>query len=286
MEYILPDKSLLEKHSKELEKNKKYYNLSKLIHKKYSSDKLIFPIGIDKEKEEYYIDLYNKSGILIAGETGSGKSIFLNSIIISLLLKNNPSELKFVFIDPRNVELSAYNDLPHMLADTVFKKEDSISALEYVSYIMEGRRECFNKNNTKNIIDYNNSNIEKMPQIILVIDEAIDILTCEDTKIILKRILSDGNKFGIHILMATNSYFKTVFDMETINMFNCIITFDLASEEQADFIKIKKSNLLSITGEALVKYREDDIIDIQTPYVSLNDIEEVVSFIKNQNINK
>ena len=85
------------------------------------------------------------------------------------------------------------------------------------------------------------------------------------------------------LILATNSYFKKYFDEETINRFNYILTFDLASEEQANFIKIKESNLLSVGGEALVKCQGDNIINIQTPYVSNHDIEEVVNFIKSNN---
>ena len=283
MEYKLPDKSLLEKHSLELGNDKKYYNLSKLIYQRDFNNKLVFPIGIDNEKEKYYIDLEDKSGLLIAGETGSGKSIFLNSIIVSLLLKNTPEELQFIFIDPRNVELSLYNGIPHMLSDVISDKDKSITALKNIISMMEERVELFVANGAKNIQMYNESNEKKLPQVLVVIDEGIDVLDDDETKDLINEILCNGYKLGIHLMLATNSHFKSNFDMKTIKAFNYIVTFDLVSEEQANYIKIDGSNLLSVYGEALVKRQNNEVIDIQAPYVSDNDIKEVVDFIKNQN---
>ena len=283
MEYKFPNKNLLEKHSSELINDKRYYNLSKLIYQNDFNSKLVFPVGIDDNKEKYYIDFEFKSGILIAGETGSGKSIFLNSIIISFLLKNTPAELEFILIDPRGVELNAYNGIPH-LYKYVFKDElSSLEALKYVINTMEKRREIFIKNGNRNIDEYNKKNEAKMSHLMIVLDEVIDIISSSEVQTIIYNILSEGYKFGIHLLLATNGYFKQYFDKETINMFDYILTFDLASQEQANYIKISDSNLLSATGDALIKCPGDKIVNIQTPYVSSRDIEEIVKYIKSEN---
>ena len=108
MNYIYPNKQILEKRSSELGNAERYYSLSKMIFERDFKEKLLFPLGIDNEKEKYYINLIDKSGLFISGETGSGKSIFLNDIVISLLLKNSPEELQLVFVDPRNVEFNNY----------------------------------------------------------------------------------------------------------------------------------------------------------------------------------
>lgn len=283
MEYILPEKELLEKNSLEIQNDKKYYNLSKLIYKKNNDRKLLFPIGIDQDKEKYYIDLYDKTSMFIVGETGSGKSVFLNSIIISLLMKNKPSDLQFIFIDPRNVELSSYNNIPHLYRHSISSIDESINALKYIMDIMEGRKKIFNDKKVEDIEKYNEISYEKLPQIILIIDEAMDILCSEKTENMINRLLPDGYKFGIHLIISTSSYIKNGFALSSMKLFDYIITFDLASKEQANFIKIHNANLLSVYGEALVKCNGNKIIDIQTPYVSEHDIKEVTDFIKNQN---
>lgn len=282
MEYELPSKSLLEKSNDEIKVDKRYYSLSKLVYHKDFKDKLVFPIGIDNNKDKYYIDFNLKSGMLISGQTGSGKSMFLNTILISLLLKNTPEELQFVFIDPRNVEFKAYEGIPHLLKKVSSDKNESICILRNLMLIMEQRRELFIKNKLSNIESYNSTTDKKMPQIILIIDEIFDILESDKVKKTINKILSEGYKFGIHLILATNSYFKTYFDEETINMFNYVLTFDLASEEQANFIKIKSANLLSTYGEALVKKQEKDILDVQAPYTSDNDIDAITNFWKEQ----
>ena len=113
MEYVLPDKKLLEKRSDEIKGIKEYYNLSKLVYHKDFRDKLVLIICIDDKNEKNYIDFNLKSGMLVSGETGSGKSIFLNSVIISLLLKITLDDLQFIFIDSRYLEFKTYEGILH-----------------------------------------------------------------------------------------------------------------------------------------------------------------------------
>ena len=258
MKYILPDKSLLEKRSSELT-DKKYYNLSKLLYKKDFHNKLMIPIGIDETKEEYFLDLNDVSGLFISGETGSGKSVFLNSVVISLLMKNAPDELKFVFIDPRGVEFNNYSSLPHLLDSIKKEKTDSLVVLKKVLSIIEKRRELFIEKSVKNIESYNLISEERMPHILIFIDEASQILESSDFDDILKKYLMEGYKFGIHLVLATSIYFNEFIDEETLKLFKYIITFDLATKEQAKFLKMDDSNWLTISGDALVKIRNNKI---------------------------
>ena len=280
MEYLFPEKDLLEKNSNEIKNEKRYYNLSKLIYKTHKDHKLLFPIGIDNSNDKYYMDLTDKSSLLISGETGSGKSIFLNSLIISLLMKNNPDELKLLLIDSSKVELNLYNGIPHLLKNVLFDSDETINALNMILDIIEKRKKLFNKLNVKNIIEYNNKSENKMPQIIIVIDEAINILSKNESPIIISKIILAGCRFGIHLVLSTSAYLKEFVTTNLLNRFENILTFDLASAEQADYIKLKNSNLLTIYGEALVKSRNRKIKNLQTPYVSTNDINSVVNFIK------
>ena len=143
MGYVFPEKELLEKNSEEICDEKKYYNLSKLIFKRDFNNKLLIPLGISKDGDEYYIDFNEKTSMFIAGETGSGKSVYLNDIIISLLLKNSPEDLQFVFIDQRNVELNMYNGIPLLYEECASSVDKSLELLNYVIKTIEKRKESF-----------------------------------------------------------------------------------------------------------------------------------------------
>ena len=245
MTYVLPDKSLLEERSSDLEDNNKYYSLSKLTFKKDLNKKLLFPIGLNSE-DKYYIDLENKSSILILGETGSGKSVLLNSIIISMLLKNTPDELKFLFIDPREVELSCYNDIPHMIKPVIDSKEVALFELENIQKELEDRQDLFMDAKARNIEEYNAKSEEKLPHIVIAIDEAAELLEDKDFEKIMFEIVNDGYRYGIHTIMATSSHLKEKLSLFFIRAFNYVITYDLANKEQADYIKINEADLLAV----------------------------------------
>lgn len=278
MDYNYPDKKILEKRSEELGKDDRYYNLRKLIFQKDFNNKLLIPLGIDGNNEKYYIDLIDKSGLFISGETGSGKSNFLNDIIISLLLKNSPEELQLILIDSKNVEFNIYNEIPH-----IYNKKnitDINTSLIYLKEEMKRRRELFASNNVKRIEDYNSNSKEILPHLVLIIDETELPDNCVDHNDLIRGILSEGYKLGLHLILATSSYLKDNYDSKMLNEFNYVISFDQASEEQAEYLKIKKANLLSVYGEALIKLDDESIANIQVPYVSDKDIEEVVNFYK------
>ena len=122
-EYVMPSKDLLIKNSERDDLEDRYYRLSKLLFKKDLNEKLLVPIGIDDKKEKCFVDLSEISTMLIGGETGSGKSVLIDSIIVSLLLKNTPDNLKFVFIDPKKIELFEYDGIPHII-DSYFDTGD------------------------------------------------------------------------------------------------------------------------------------------------------------------
>ena len=277
MDYNYPDKTILEKRSEELGNDDKYYNLRKLIFQKDFNNKLLIPLGIDSDNEKYYIDLIDKSGLFISGETGSGKSIFLNDIIISLLLKNSPKELQLILIDSKNVEFNIYNELPHIFNRKITNINDS---LIYLKEEIEKRRILFASNKVKKIEEYNQNSQELLPHLVLIIDETELPDNCIGHKELISDILSDGYKFGIHLILATSSYLKDNYDSKLLNEFDYVLSFDQASEEQAKYLKIKRANLLSVYGEVLVKHEDESIANIQVPYVSDKDIDEVVNFYK------
>lgn len=280
-DYVLPDKELLEKRSKELSNENKYYSLSKLTFKKDLKAELVVPVGINNEKVKYYMDLKHVSGIFIEGETGSGKSVFIDSIIISLLLKNTPDELRLLCIDPKIVELKAYEELPHLMSYVISDFKKGKVWLTGISNLIKEREDILKAKNIKEIDSLNTG--EKLPHVIVFIDESFDLINEEETKQVLKEILKKGDKLGVHLIMATNSYLKNGYDKSLLKLFPYVFTFDLSSKEQSKLINIEGADLLTVYGEAFVNIRNKDIIRVQTPYTSEKDIKEVIKFIKENN---
>ncbi|MBR1413342.1 MAG: DNA translocase FtsK [Bacilli bacterium] len=279
MDYQLPKKNILEGHTQGLER--KYYNLSKLVKdKEFNTNNTVIPLGIDNNKEKYYIDINNKSGILISGETGSGKSLYLNSIIISLLLKNKPEYLKFIMIDYRNVELNIYNNLPSMYTNVITNEYDTTKILDELSNHLDKRIKLFETSKVKDIVEYNSIYSSTLPRLVIIIDEAFDILEKYNNKSMITTILENGSKYGLHIILATSSYLKNDYDKSFITLFDYILSFDLANKEQAKLINIKDADLLTVYGEALIKTK-NKLYNVQTPYVSEDDIKNIINEIVN-----
>ena len=281
MNNVLPSIDLL---NKEVFDDQKYYNLSELLKDNFEH-KMLIPIGIDQRKTKYYVDLKDTSGIFIGGATGSGKSMFLDALIITLLLKNTPENLKFLMINPCEVELKDYEYLPHQLTKVKVNSEESLKSLENILNIMEQRRNLLRSNENTNIESFNEKHTEKLPHILIIIDESENLMEEEKTKEILEKILCDGRSLGVHLILATSSYFKKDFDKNFMKLFSYVLSFDLSSQEQAEFIDLKDSNLLAVSGEALIK-NHGQISKIQTPFISDEEIKKVVSFITNQNKEK
>ena len=266
MEYNYPSKDILEKNSKEIRNNDDLYNLSNITYKKYNSKPLSFPIGKDNNNEVYYLDLSNISSILITGETGTGKSNFIHSMLISILLKNNNIEL--VLIDPKQVELQKYLELPNTFKLLGNNTLNSLKDLTYVLALIEERKKLDNLNNVKDVI--------------VVIDEITDIMDFEYTDNILDNIISVASNYKIHVVLSTNLNSKEYISKRLLNKFDFIITFDLADESIAKYIKMDGAHLLKSNGDALIK-NNNEIVNIQTPYVSESDINKVIDYLNKKN---
>ena len=141
----------------------------------------------------------------------------------------------------------------------------------------------FAKKGISNINLYNEREIEKVPQIVVIIDEIGNLTKLDNYNDLFAQILFEGYRYGIHLIMATSSYLKNIHDSKLIDLFNYVLTFDLASLEQANFVKIDNANLLNIEGDVLVKCKNHNILNLQTPYVSAKDIDNIVEFIIENN---
>ncbi len=280
--YVMPSKDLLIKNSERDDLDDRYYRLSKLLFKKDLNDKLLVPIGIDDKKEKYFVNLNDISLMLIGGETGSGKSVLIDSIIISLLLKNSPDDLRFVFIDPKKIELFEYDGIPHMV-DSGFDTEDWKRKIVLIKEMIDKRIELLSGVRVSNIRKYNDISNDKLAQVVIVIEEAYDMIHDKEFIELVRCIGSVGVNIGVHLIMSTNMCVKSEFDKELFSLFGYVLTFDLSNSEQSRYMNLKGAEFLKVCGEAMIKVRGKGVVRIQAPYISDKEIKNVVEFIKNEN---
>ncbi len=153
-------------------------------------------------------DLASMPHLLIAGTTGSGKSVLVNAIIVSLLVNNSPDRVRFIMVDPKRVELTSYNGVPHLVAPVVVDLERTLGVLKWVTREMDERYRRFSEAGARNIEDYNrhlNGELERMPYIVVVIDELADLmmLAPDETERVITRIAALARATGIHLVIAT-----------------------------------------------------------------------------------
>lgn len=167
---------------------------------------LTFAIGKDIGGRAVVADLAKMPHLLVAGQTGSGKSVMINDILTSLLFRNTPSDLKLILVDPKTVELAPYNDIPHLLTPVITEPEKCISALKWAVAEMERRYRTLAEVKKRNIGEYNQLKSEEgMPYIVIVIDELADLMmmAARDVEALVVRIAQKARAVGIHLILAT-----------------------------------------------------------------------------------
>ncbi|MCA9330675.1 DNA translocase FtsK 4TM domain-containing protein [Candidatus Saccharibacteria bacterium] len=167
---------------------------------------LTFVIGKDIAGQPVLGDLAKMPHLLVAGQTGSGKSVMINDILTSMLYRNSPSDLKLILVDPKQVELKPYDDIPHLLTPVITEPEKCISALKWTVAEMERRYKALADVNRRNITEYNNLKKEEgMPYIVVVIDELADLMmmAARDVEALIVRIAQKARAVGIHLVLAT-----------------------------------------------------------------------------------
>lgn len=167
---------------------------------------LSIAIGKDISGSPIMADLDRMPHLLIAGQTGSGKSIMINTILTSLLYRNSPSDLKLILVDPKQVEMNLYKDIPHLLSPVIHEPEKCISALKWAVAEMERRLRTFGEVGKRNIAEYNSLKKEEgMPYVVVVIDELADLMmmAARDVEALIVRIAQKARAAGIHLVIAT-----------------------------------------------------------------------------------
>lgn len=169
------------------------------------SGNLMVAIGRDVSGTPWIENLSSMPHMLVAGATGSGKSVCLNTIIISLLFQNHPDELKFLLIDPKRVELPVYNSIPHILTPVITDIPKVVNALKWCLREMDRRFEVLSQAKKRNIADYNSSNGETLPYIVIIIDELADLMAVAAAEVegAIIRLAQMARAVGIHLIVAT-----------------------------------------------------------------------------------
>ena len=211
---------------------------------KESEAKVPILIGEKIGGEPIVVDLYRMSHLLIGGRTGAGKSVWVNSMIYSLISRYSPEEVRFVMIDPKVMELQVYNNIPHMLAPVIHNVNDVIRALDWLVNEMENRFQKFKEQNVINIWGFNkkikNGEIagESLPIIVCIIDELADLMMINPRKIeiLLVSLAQLGKSAGIHLIVATNRPTPEVLSELMISNFPSRIAFKVTSPKESRLI--------------------------------------------------
>jgi len=247
--------------------------------------KLPIVLGKDIAGKPISADLEDMPHLLIAGTTGSGKTVCVNSVILALLFKNTPNQLKFLMVDPKMVELMPFNGLPHLLCPVVTDAKKVSIALNWVVGEMEERYQLLAKVGARNIESYNEKQ-ENIPYIIVVIDEFADLMSVARDQIenAITRLAQLSRAVGIHLILATQRPSVDVITGVIKANLPARISFKVASKvDSRTVLDANGADKLLGKGDMLfLRPGEEKLIRIQGTLVSDREIEKVVSFIKAQ----
>ena len=226
--------------------------------------------------------------VLIAGTTGSGKSVCINSLIVSLLYKSTPDKVKFIMIDPKMVELAPYNDIPHLLHPVVTDPKKAAGALQWAVGEMMKRYRVFSENGVKNLKSYNRltkkrKELESMFTIVLVIDELADLMlaAAKEVEESIIRVAQMGRAAGIHLVIATQRPSADVITGLMKANIPSRIAFAVASSMESRIIlDTAGAEKLMGRGDMLYAPLGESRIRVQGCYISPEEIEQVIAFIK------
>ncbi|MDD5449736.1 MAG: DNA translocase FtsK [Candidatus Omnitrophica bacterium] len=254
-----------------------------------SSSKLTMALGKDIAGTPIITDLGDMPHLLIAGATGSGKTVCVNCIITSMLFQATPDEVKFLMVDPKMVELAIFNDIPHLLCPVVTEHKKVSAALDWVVGEMENRYKAFAKIGARNI-DIYNQKVEKegvkLPYIVVIIDELADLMAIAQREIenAIQRLAQLSRAVGIHIILATQRPSVDVITGVIKANFPARISFKVASKvDSRTVLDINGADKLLGKGDMLfIEPGASKPVRGQASLVTDPEIERVVKFVKNQ----
>lgn len=247
---------------------------------------LSVPLGKDVSGMGYTIDLAKMPHMLIAGATGSGKSVCLNGLIVSLLYQNGPDDLKLILVDPKRVELTMFSGIPHLLVPPITGTDDTVNALKWTVREMERRLDVLSKIGARNIDQYNEKSEERMPKIVVVIDELADLMSQSGREVeaTIVRIAQMARAVGIHLVLATQRPSVDVITGLIKANVPGRIAFAVASQTDSRTI-LDMSGAEKLLGRGDMLFTCAELAKpkrIQGAFVSSEEIEDVVAFLKQQ----
>ncbi len=251
--------------------------------------KLAVSLGLDVSGKSIVADLARMPHVLIAGQTGSGKSVCINTFLSTLLFRASPAELKLILVDPKRVELTQYNNIPHLLSPVIVDPKKVISALKWLMQEMDRRYKIFQEIGVKNIEGYNEaSGFQALPYIILFIDELADIMLFSPVEVedAVTRIAQMSRATGIHMVLSTQRPSVDVITGLIKANIPCRIAFAVASQIDSRVI-LDSPGAEKLLGRGDMLYLPPDQAKprrIQGAFISESDTASLVSFLKNQGI--
>lgn len=264
---------------------------------KYKDSKLAAPLGRDIMGNVKCVEINKTPHMLVAGATGSGKSVCINNIILSVIMRSTPDEVKMVLIDPKKVEFNAYEGIPHLLMPVVTDPKKASAALQKIVVEMDDRYETFKNSGTKNISTYNeyiekqlkkntNCGLKKMPFILVIIDELADLMlvAAKEVEDSIMRITQLARAAGIHLIVATQRPSTDVITGVVKSNIPTRISFAVSSSiDSRTILDMTGAEKLLGKGDMLYKPMDDNTpTRVQGSFVSDDEIQRVVDFVKSK----
>ena len=263
------------------------------VPKKLDGSKLLAPLGLDIMGNIQYFEINKAPHMLVAGATGSGKSVCINNIITSIIMRAKPDEVKMILVDPKKVELNCYADIPHLLMPVVTDPKKAAVALQKVCIEMDKRYDMFANTGTRNISSYNeyvekhsarNPELQKLPFILVIIDELADLMMVASKEVeeAIMRITQLARAAGIHLIVATQRPSTDVITGLIKSNIPTRISFMVSSfVDSRTILDMGGAEKLLGKGDMLFMPPGESVpIRIQGSYVSDEEIERVVQFVK------
>lgn len=262
-------------------------------HKNFqnSTSNLTLILGRDVAGNPVFADLDRMPHLLVAGATGTGKTICLNTLIMSLLYQNSPDIMKLILIDPKRVEFPVFNALPHLLTPVIFDAQKSVNAFKWLVTEMERRFDVLSQANTRDIGRYNEEmlkrNEEPLPYIVLVVDELADLMAARGREIEggIVRLAQMARAVGIHLILATQRPSVEVITGLIKANVTSRITFQVASQVDSRTV-LDASGAEKLLGLGDMLFVSAEVVKpkrIQAAFTSDKEVKKVVKFIKTEN---
>jgi S-DNA-T family DNA segregation ATPase FtsK/SpoIIIE len=254
---------------------------------KNRKSKLSVVLGLDTAGHPQIADIGKMPHMLIAGSTGSGKSVCINTLLLSLLYQNSPDELKIILVDPKRVELSLYNNIPHLLTPVIVEPDKTVSALKWSVAEMERRYHVLQQASKRNITEYNEAKgTDAMPFIVIVIDELADLMavSANEVEALICRLAQMARAVGMHLVVATQRPSVDVITGLIKANIPTRIAFSVASNTDSRTI-LDQGGAEKLLGNGDMLFMSAELSKprrIQGAYVSESEVKQITEFVKTQ----